>query len=47
MEFDLYKRIIDEVAVINPGARIWEIFYGDPFLCIDMADRIKYAKEKI
>ncbi|MEK6766039.1 MAG: radical SAM/SPASM domain-containing protein [Planctomycetota bacterium] len=46
MEFDLYKRIIDEVAVINPGARIWEIFYGDPFLCIDMADRIKYAKEK-
>lgn len=46
MEMSLYKKIIDEIAIMNPNARIWEIFFGDPFLCNDMAERVKYAKEK-
>lgn len=46
MDFGLYKKIIDEIAVENPTARVWEIFFGDPFLCPDMAKRIKYAKDR-
>ncbi len=46
MDFGLYKNIIDEIAINNPQARIWEIFFGDPFLCTDMPERIKYAKGK-
>lgn len=46
MDMDLYRKIIDEVAAENPDARIWEIFFGDPFLCKDMPERIKYAKDK-
>jgi MoaA/NifB/PqqE/SkfB family radical SAM enzyme len=44
MDFDLYKKIIDEVARVKPDARVWEIFFGDPFLCRDMPKRIAYAK---
>ncbi|MDD5312463.1 MAG: radical SAM protein [Dehalococcoidia bacterium] len=44
MDWDLYKKIIDEIAIEKPQARIWQIFYGDPFLCLDMPERIKYAK---
>jgi MoaA/NifB/PqqE/SkfB family radical SAM enzyme len=46
MDFELYKKIIDEIAQKNPRARIWEIFFGDPCLCKDMAERIRYAKSK-
>lgn len=46
MEMGLYKKIIDEIAVENPTARVWQIFFGDPFLCRDMAERVRYAKEK-
>ncbi len=46
MDRALYERIIDEIAEENPCARIWEIFFGDPFLCKDMAERIAYAKGK-
>jgi len=46
MPLALYHRIIDEIAVENPTARIWEIFFGDPFLCPDMPQRIAYAKDK-
>ncbi len=46
MDLDLYKRLIDEIAVERPDARLWEIFFGDPFLCTDMAQRIRYAKDK-
>ena len=45
MDFDLYKKIIDEVARVKPDARVWEIFFGDPFLCRDMPERIAYAKQ--
>lgn len=46
MDFQLYQRLINEIARENPGARVWEIFFGDPFLCRDMAQRIRYAKEQ-
>jgi pyruvate-formate lyase-activating enzyme len=46
MPFSLYKKIIDEIAVENPSARVWLIFFGDPFLCGDMPERIRYAKDK-
>lgn len=46
MDMGLYRRLIDEIAVENPEARIWEIFFGEPFLCRDMPARIAYAKEK-
>jgi len=46
MEMDLYKKVINEIALENPSARVWEIFFGDPFLCHDMAKRVSYAKEK-
>ena len=46
MDIGLYHRIIDEIARERPDARVWEIFFGDPFLCKDMAGRIEYAKSK-
>ncbi|MHB8067016.1 MAG: radical SAM/SPASM domain-containing protein [Desulfobaccales bacterium] len=46
MDLKLYQRLIDEIARENPGARVWEIFFGDPFMCRDMAARIRYAKER-
>jgi radical SAM protein with 4Fe4S-binding SPASM domain len=46
MDFDLYKKLVDEISLVKPDARVWEIFFGDPFLCNDMAARIKYAKDR-
>ncbi|WP_029896974.1 radical SAM/SPASM domain-containing protein [Desulfohalovibrio reitneri] len=46
MDMDLYRKLIDEIAVENPDARVWQIFFGDPFMCRDMPERIRYAKEK-
>jgi len=46
MDMNLYHKIIDEIAIENPRARVWQIFFGDPFLCRDMAERIRYAKNK-
>ena len=46
MPMDLYKKIIDEVAAENPSARVWEIFFGDPFLIKNFAERVRYAKDK-
>lgn len=46
MDMALYRKIIDEIAVENPSARVWQIFFGDPFMCRDMAERIRYAKDK-
>ena len=31
MDFDLYTKLISEIAKKNPNARVWEIFFGDPF----------------
>jgi len=46
MDMGLYVKIIDEIALENPDARVWEIFFGDPFMCGDIAKRIEYAKDK-
>ncbi len=46
LDKNLYRKIIDEIAIENPHARVWEIFFGDPFLCKDIAERIRYAKDK-
>ena len=46
MSMTLYRKLIDEIAEQRPDARVWEIFFGEPFLCKDMPERIKYAKEK-
>lgn len=46
MDMTLYKKIIDEIAVENPNIRIWNIFFGDPFICHDMDSRVRYAKKK-
>ncbi len=45
MDIGLYKKIIDEIAAENPSARVWGIFFGDPFMCRDIAQRIKYGKD--
>lgn len=46
MDFSLYQKIIDEIALENPNTRVWQIFFGDPFMCHDIAKRIRYAKDK-
>lgn len=46
MEMSLYKKIIDEIAIEKPSARVWEIFFGEPFMCRDIAKRIRYAKDR-
>ncbi|MBU0617859.1 MAG: radical SAM protein [Planctomycetes bacterium] len=46
MKWDLYAKIIDEIARESPDSRIWQIFYGDPFLLKDMPERIRYAKDQ-
>ncbi len=46
MDYGLYTRLVDEIALERPDARVWEIFFGEPFLCPDMAERIRYAKDR-
>ena len=46
MDTELHKRLIDEIAVEKPEARVWEIFFGEPFMCWDMAKRVRYAKDR-
>jgi sulfatase maturation enzyme AslB (radical SAM superfamily) len=46
MDWSLYTKIIDEIAIERPDARVWQIFFGDPFMCRDIAKRIEYAKSK-
>ena len=43
----LYKKIIDEIAEINPYTRIWLDFYGEPLLQkYKLYYMIDYAKKK-
>lgn len=46
MDMGLYRKLIDEIAIENLEARVWEIFFGDPFMCRDMPARIRYGKKK-
>jgi uncharacterized Fe-S cluster-containing radical SAM superfamily enzyme len=44
MDIDLFHKIIDEIALERPDARVWMIFFGEPCMCRDMPERIRYAK---
>lgn len=47
MDIALYKKIIDEIAVKNPCARVWLDFYGEPLLLrYKLYYMIQYAKNK-
>jgi MoaA/NifB/PqqE/SkfB family radical SAM enzyme len=46
LNIDLYKKIIDEIALEDKTVRVWEIFFGEPCLCKDMPNRLSYAKDK-
>lgn len=46
MSWDLYKKIIDEIAVENPSARVWITFFGEGLMLRDLDERISYAKRK-
>lgn len=46
MEWDLYKKIIDEIAENNPNAQIWITFFGEGLMLKDLPERIKYARDK-
>ncbi|MFA5524728.1 MAG: radical SAM/SPASM domain-containing protein [Tissierellales bacterium] len=45
MEMDLFKKIIDEVAVKRPNAKIWITFFGEGLMLKDLPQKVKYAKD--
>ena len=46
MDMKLYSKIIDEIALKQPDTRVWQIYFGDPFTCKNIAERIAQAKHK-
>src|ERR1035438_3659466 len=47
MKFEMFKKIVDEVAIENPTSRIWLAIMGEPLLMGDRVIRMMtYAKEK-
>ena len=50
MSWDLFSKIIDEVAAENKDARVWMVFFGEPFVIKNrnpsIFDMIRYAKDK-
>lgn len=46
MEWDLYKKIIDEIAENNPNTQIWITFFGEGLMLKDLPERIAYAREQ-
>lgn len=46
MDWDLYRKIINETAVKKPEARVWITFFGEGLILKDLPERISYAKEK-
>lgn len=46
MDFDLYKKIIDEVAAERPEAVVRPFDGGEPLMHKQMEEMIRYAKEK-
>lgn len=47
MDIFLYKKIIDEIAKVNPYTRIWLDYYGEPLLVrFKLYYMIDYAKKK-
>lgn len=50
MTWDLYTKIIDEIAEKRPDARVWLVFFGEPLVIKrkkpSIYDMIRYAKSK-
>ena len=46
MKWDLYTKIIDEIAENKPDAQIWVTFFGEGLMLKDLPERIKYARDK-
>ena len=47
MKFEIFKKIVDEVAIENPTSRLWLAIMGEPLLMGDRVIRMMtYAKEK-
>jgi radical SAM protein with 4Fe4S-binding SPASM domain len=50
MKWELFIKIIDEIAENNKNTRVWMVFFGDPFVIKNtkpsIFDMIKYAKDK-
>jgi len=50
MSWELFTKIIDEIAAENKSTRIWMVFFGEPFILKNKTpsifDMIKYAKSK-
>lgn len=46
MNWDLYTKIIDEIAEKKPNARIWITFAGEGGMLKDLPEKISYAKDK-
>lgn len=45
MSWDLYKKLIDEIAAKKPDARVWITFAGEGSILKDLPERIAYAKQ--
>lgn len=47
MGMPLFKKIIDEIATVDPNTRVWMVFYGEALLLkYKLLWMINYAKEK-
>jgi len=46
MEWDLYRKLIDEIAENKPDAQIWITFFGEGMILKDLPEKIKYARDK-
>ena len=46
MAWELYKKIIDEIAEKKPNARVWITFAGEGSMLKDLPEKIAYAKGK-
>lgn len=45
MSWNLYRKIIDEIALENPEAQIWITFFGEGLILKDLPEKIRYAKD--
>jgi sulfatase maturation enzyme AslB (radical SAM superfamily) len=46
MNWELYRKIIDEIAENEPNAQIWITFFGEGMILKDLPERIEYAVGK-
>lgn len=46
MSWELYKKIIDEIAEKKPDARVWITFAGEGTILKDLPEKIAYAKSQ-